>query len=233
MSPLLRRLVFALLYSGLPLACASGPGSQDPVKISPELYRVALENEYVRVLDVHVKPGGTSPMHSHPALVIYSLSDAKVKFSFPDGKTVDAELKNGQAMWSEPVTHAADNLGTTEAHVLNFELKAAARESAPAGEDAAKAAPDVYKVVLENDRVRVLEVRLKPGAKVPLHSHPLHVIYPVADARAKFSSSDGKSQVVEMKAGHALWGGAETHASENVGTTEAHVLVLELKAVKK
>jgi quercetin dioxygenase-like cupin family protein len=232
MSHKIRRAVFALLFAGLPLASASGSGSQDPVKISPDLYRVALDNDFVRVLDVHVKAGGTSPMHSHPALVIYNLSDSKVMFSFPDGKTVDAELKKGQSVWSEALTHAAENLGTAEVHVLNFEIKAAPKESAPAGLDAAKAAPDVYKVVLENDRVRLLEVHLAPGAKVPMHSHPPHVIYSLADAKAKFSSPDGKSQEVQMKVGQALWGGAETHASENVGSTEAHVLVLELKTAK-
>ncbi|HEX2170445.1 MAG TPA: hypothetical protein VHF65_09110, partial [Nitrososphaera sp.] len=39
-------------------------------------------------------------------------------------------------------------------------------------DDAVKVAPDSYKVVLENDAVRVLEVRIKQGTKSEMHSHP-------------------------------------------------------------
>jgi beta-alanine degradation protein BauB len=39
-------------------------------------------------------------------------------------------------------------------------------------EDAVKVAPEVYKAVLENDQVRVLEVRLAPGAKTDVHGYP-------------------------------------------------------------
>jgi len=84
------------------------------------------------MLDVRVKPGEKVPMHSHPANVVYFLSDSKVKFTYPDGRTEEREGKVGQAGWSEAVTHAAENVGTTELHVLNIELKGAAQEPAPA-----------------------------------------------------------------------------------------------------
>ena len=51
------------------------------------------------------------------------------------------------------------------------------RTKAPGGADPAKVAAGAYKVVLENDQVRLLEVRGKTGTKIPLHVHPAYVAY--------------------------------------------------------
>jgi quercetin dioxygenase-like cupin family protein len=97
------------------------------------------------------------------------------------------------------------------------------------GQDPAKVAGDIYKVLLENDRVRVLEAKLKPGDKTALHSHPANIIYSFTDSKAKFAPSGGKATIRPMKAGAVLWSPPETHVSENAGKTEAHVLIFELK----
>lgn len=99
-------------------------------------------------------------------------------------------------------------------------------------QDPAKVAPNVYKVLLENDRVRVLEVHAKPGEKIPMHSHPDYVVYPLGPAKVKFVTPD-TTVVVELKAGEVSWHEAEKHAPEVIGTTEAHVLVVELKEPHK
>ena len=95
-------------------------------------------------------------------------------------------------------------------------------------QDLAKVSPSA-KVLLENDRVRVLEVQHEPGGKEPMHTHPAYVVYSFTNATAKTTSPDGKTVVKERKAGEATWGGPVTHSTENVGTTEFHVLVIELK----
>jgi quercetin dioxygenase-like cupin family protein len=97
-------------------------------------------------------------------------------------------------------------------------------------QDALKAAPKAYGLLLENDRVRVLEVRLKPGQIAPMHNHPHnHVVYVKNAAKFKLSFPDGKSSVFELKAGQTLWMEAGPHETENVGTTEGHNIVIELK----
>ena len=101
----------------------TGPTERDPVKLAPDFYKVALENDRVRVLDIRIKPGDKSPEHSHPAYVMYALSDAKVKFTDPDGTSEEFEVEAGQTVWRDAETHAAENVGTTEAHVLNIELR--------------------------------------------------------------------------------------------------------------
>ena len=96
-------------------------------------------------------------------------------------------------------------------------------------QDPVKVAPNNHKVLLENDRVRVLEFRSKPGEKIGMHSHPDCIVYVFAAAKTKFTSPDGKITERESKAGDTTWRAAETHASEYIGTGEAHALLVELK----
>ncbi len=96
-------------------------------------------------------------------------------------------------------------------------------------QDAAKVAPESYKVLLENDRVRVLEYRIKPGMKNAMHSHPDNVVYALTPGKIKFTLPDGKTFDIEVSANEVLFHEAETHATENVGGTEAYGLLIELK----
>ncbi|MEE9285647.1 MAG: cupin domain-containing protein [Dehalococcoidia bacterium] len=90
-------------------------------------------------------------------------------------------------------------------------------------------APHAYKVVLENDLVRVLESRMKPGETTEMHSHPDVVACAFRDGKFKFTSPDGDSMTIELKAGDAIFVGAVEHSTENVGDSEAHTLLVELK----
>ncbi len=92
-----------------------------------ETHKVLLDNDQVRVLDVRIQPGQKVAMHSHPANVVYFISDAKFKFTFPDGKTALREIKAGTALWSGPVAHAVENTGTTEYHLVQIEMKGTAK----------------------------------------------------------------------------------------------------------
>src|SRR5881396_170461 len=46
-------------------------------------------------------------------------------------------------------------------------------------QDPVKVAPKNFKVVLENDHVRVLDFHSKAGDKIPMHSHPGYVAYSI------------------------------------------------------
>lgn len=96
-------------------------------------------------------------------------------------------------------------------------------------QDPSKTNPDAFKVILNNKQVRVIEVRMKPGAKTQMHSHPNHLICAVSGGTVKFTTADGKSQTTTIKPGQAVWHGAETHSVENVGKTELHSFDIELK----
>lgn len=95
-------------------------------------------------------------------------------------------------------------------------------------QDPVKVAPNNFKVLLDNDRVRVLEFRSK-GEKIPMHSHPDCFIYNFVTGKTRFTAADGKTTERESKAGDVTWRDAETHASQSIGTGEAHALLVELK----
>jgi quinol monooxygenase YgiN/quercetin dioxygenase-like cupin family protein len=89
--------------------------------------------------------------------------------------------------------------------------------------------PDNYKVLLENDRVRVLDFQLKKGAKEDFHQHPAAVTYVLASFKIRFSFPDGTMKVREAKVGDVFYGVPLIHASENIGDTDAHGILVEMK----
>jgi quercetin dioxygenase-like cupin family protein len=97
--------------------------STDPLQVAGNVYSLVMENEYVRVLDARFKPGAKAVMHSHPNHVIYVITDGRLKITTPDNKSVDVDLKAGQAIWMQAGDHGAENVGKTEAHNLVVELK--------------------------------------------------------------------------------------------------------------
>src|SRR6266705_3071420 len=78
---------------------------EDPVKVDPKHYKVEFENDKVRILRITYGPGEKSIMHGHPNAVAVFLADGGGKFTYPDGKTEDIDMKAGQAMWFPPVEH--------------------------------------------------------------------------------------------------------------------------------
>jgi quercetin dioxygenase-like cupin family protein len=98
--------------------------AQDPAVVNSKTVKVKFENERVRVLEAELPPGTKEQVHSHPAYVIYVLAGGKVRNYAADGKTSEAELKTGEVLYREPLTHAAENIGTTTMHMILVELKA-------------------------------------------------------------------------------------------------------------
>jgi hypothetical protein len=84
-------------------------------------------------------------------------------------------------------------------------------------------------VKFENDRVRALELRLKPGEGEGFHPHPQYLLYALTNYRVKNTAADGTSKIFERKAGDIFWGEPITHKGENVGDTEVRALIVELK----
>ena len=98
-------------------------------------------------------------------------------------------------------------------------------------QDPVKVAPNNFKTLLENDRVRVLDFHANAGDKIPMHSHPAYISYSISGAgKTKFTSADGKVTEKPANTGQATWHEAETHASEYSGSGATHVLLVELKS---
>ncbi len=100
-------------------------------------------------------------------------------------------------------------------------------------QDVAKVAPNNCKVLLENDRVRVVEIWIKPGEKLAMHSHPASLTYVLTAGKLKTTVPDGKTVETEAQAGQTLWNDGGGHEQVNVGTTEVRALVVEMKTPAK
>lgn len=88
--------------------------------------------------------------------------------------------------------------------------------------------PDHYKVVFENERVRVLEYHDQPGDATTPHSHPDSVMYTLASFRRRLVHGD-RERDVELEAGTVRWLDAQEHRGENIGDTPSHAIFIELK----
>lgn len=101
--------------------------------------------------------------------------------------------------------------------------------SASPAQDPVKVDPQHYKVVLENDQVRVLRITYPTGGKSVMHQHPDSVAVFLTDQAVKFTLPDGKSETVTAKAGDAIWTPAGKHLPENTGTKPLELILVEVK----
>ena len=88
--------------------------------------------------------------------------------------------------------------------------------------------PDHYKVVFENDRVRVLRYTDSPGVRTTPHEHPDSVMVTLSGFRRRLYSGESQRDV-ELPAGMTGWVPAQQHAGENIGDTQTDVIFVELK----
>jgi hypothetical protein len=95
-------------------------------------------------------------------------------------------------------------------------------------EDPTVTDPDKYRVVFENERVRVLEYRDEPGGKTSTHGHPDSVMVTLSAFERRLVHGD-TSRDVSLPAGKVNWLNAQEHSGENIGETPSHVIFVELK----
>lgn len=119
----MKALAVFFIFTAIILVCGKSTFAQDAAKVAPDIVKVLLDNDKVRVLEFMVKPGESTGMHSHPNYVIYFLADGKMQTTLPDGKSSEMDVKAGDVRWSEAVTHNNKNIGKTESHAIVVELK--------------------------------------------------------------------------------------------------------------
>jgi hypothetical protein len=99
-------------------------------------------------------------------------------------------------------------------------------------QDAVSSDPRSFRVLIENDRVRVLEYRSRLGFGVcgqGMHYHPAHVTVSLNAAKLKRTTPDGKVAVIDVPAGFVMYSEAETHSVEVVGGADTRTYIIELK----
>jgi len=96
-------------------------------------------------------------------------------------------------------------------------------------DDIVKISPDVHRVLFENAAIRVLEVTVQPGAKVPMHTNPENVNYIVKPGTLRLINPDGSSVDLDLAERQVIPAPVGRHAVENIGATEVRTICIELK----
>jgi quercetin dioxygenase-like cupin family protein len=99
--------------------------------------------------------------------------------------------------------------------------------------DGLKVSAHNFKLLLENEYVRMLEYSLKPGEKDTAHTHPPKSSYVVSGGKIKVYLENGKTLIFDEKAGTADWGDyVGKHYVENIGNTTVTIVLTEIKSLK-
>ena len=117
------RVAMVLCGVALLLGYGRAPAAQDAVSADAAHYKVISENDQVRVVKIHYGPHEKSVMHSHPDSVVVFLTDGKMKFTMPDGKTEMHEMKKGEAQFTPKTVHLPENVSGQPMDAVLIELK--------------------------------------------------------------------------------------------------------------
>lgn len=99
----------------------------DPALTDPSLYTVVFENERVRVLRYHDRPGDRTHPHRHPDSVMITLSGFDRRLHH-EGQEVDVTLTAGEVRWLDAQRHSGENIGATDSVAVFVELKEPPRQ---------------------------------------------------------------------------------------------------------
>ena len=218
----MRRVLF---LAGIVCLAVFTVKAQDPVKVAGDMYKVIVENDSVRVLDVKIAAGAKTAMHSHPDLVAVVLEPSTIRWTRPDGKSEQsgAAFRRGGVQSTASDTHISENIGTTSARVILVEFK---KPAPTPGHNPSLPAP--YKKVAENPHGSVFELAVEPGGKIAKHTHGDYVTVLLTDAIAEATDEQGK-QTTNFKKDTAIFRGPVTHSAVNTGQTPLHLITVELK----
>jgi stress response protein YsnF len=183
---------------------ASFAFAQDPVAVNPDIYKVEIENDWVRVLRARQSSHAVTAMHQHPANVVVVLTDFHQRITSADGTVREVTRKPGDVDYFDAAKQAQteENLLGVPTEAVIIELKPGASRSQAVSLDPVKLDPQHVSVVLENERVRVLRTM-------------------------KFA--DGTTVTYQRKAGETAWRDALKHETENLDDHTAVEIQVEIK----
>ena len=229
------KFLLTLCIAFLPVGLGAIPQSnspQSPVEISGEpRHHPKFENEFVRIWDVTVPAGDATLWHAHRNdNVVITLADASLHLETLGRDATDAQWKFGEVRFSKATyVHRAMNVGSTPFHNFTIELLKSPAFLADLSKLPKEAGREP---VIENDRVRVYRVTLKPGEATPQHTHPLPGLSIMITKSEIEVTTAGQTapELLSIAGPEVRWrAGAVTHSVKNVGKTTFEAVDIELK----
>ena len=226
-----------LIIPSFLLLIVSCSGSKEkpllPEKVSPDVYKVLLENEDVKVLEVTFEPGQSDNMHDHYPSTVYILQGGKAQVTLPDGTVNEIEPPTGFIGHNtEKARHQVKNIGDNTINIILVERKnthtvTEIEEKLILPEEVS---PDVYQVIFENDDVKVLKVTFAPGQGDNMHEHGVITYYGIKGGKLQNTLADGTVKEMEVPDGFVGHGNTIVkHQIENVGDDTVRGIIVEHK----
>ncbi|HEU5058645.1 MAG TPA: hypothetical protein VFU21_19060 [Kofleriaceae bacterium] len=181
----------------------------DAVEAGPATYKVAIENEQVRVLLADYAPGSKVPMHRHPDHVVF-------------------ELHGGTAVFQPGGAHEVDGAAPTSSRSILVELGGKPGSAAPAGDDPVAEHPRVFKLLVDAPRVRVLAVTFGKGRSRPVALGD-HVLLSRDRGTLVVEPRGGSPQKLELEPGEVLFLPAGVYTAVNSKKESFAVVLFELE----
>lgn len=235
---------FSFLPMLLILTFAPAAYSQDATSSATSMVKVEFENAQIRMLHARYPGHQKIAMHQHPARVVVCVTNMHVVTTLANGDKQELRCKAGDARWSEPLTHAVENLEDAPFEVVEIELKKAAL---PAIQVALATTPTGalsepipverephHHFVLQNQYVRVLDVFFPVGEVSLFHTHSNDNIgIPISGDQSQAQPQGGEwSEPTDVKPGAAGFrkaaGQPYTHRVRSAGKLPFHVIDVEI-----
>jgi quercetin dioxygenase-like cupin family protein len=108
------------ILAGLLLLVPSMLFSQDVMQYKLKHLKLLAEDDRVRVLKFEPKKGDKTPVHSHPATVVYVIKGGRVRVTLADGTVRESEFKAGDTLIRPPVTHSDEALDDLEMVIVEL-----------------------------------------------------------------------------------------------------------------
>ena len=215
------------------ISCSSSDISLLPEKVSPDVYKVLLENDDIKILEVTFAPGQSDNMHEHYPATVYIVEGGKAQVTLPDGTVNEINPPSDFILHNpEKAKHQVKNIGDNTMKIILFERKNT-RTVTDTKEELIlpeEVSPDVYKVLLDNEEVKVTEVTFKPGQGDEMHQHGVMSIYGITGGKLQNISPDGTVREMEVADGFVGHRNTvTTHQMKNIGDTTVKVILVEHK----
>jgi quercetin dioxygenase-like cupin family protein len=239
------RLHMSLVFSALfvsgscgesPPAPAEEPAEttviEDIVAEAPQNASLLLDNPYVSAVEFTLQPGEALHLHQGGPRLAYSLSDYDLKFTTETGEVTEKKWVAGDVHWHEAVSHAVENVGSSDA--LYLVVTRTEEELPEAGEyslenDVNAVSPESSEILFENDRIRVTRVSIEAGASIPSHDGIYRLIYSLTNYKLAYESDQEGSVEKEFQMGDLHWHAPSRHSLSNSGDSEARYVIFAWK----
>jgi len=208
----------------------------NPDSVSPDIYQVLFENDVVKVMKVTFQPNQSDKTHDHHPMTFHALKGGKIEVTLPDGKTNERNIPTGATGFnSDVMRHQVKNIGDNTIEILLVENKYS-MNSEVNGSDLIlpeEVSPDVYKILLDNDKVKVTEATFEPDQSDKMHEHGVMTFYTASGGKAQNTLADGT--VREMEISDNFTGHGEKilkHQMKNIGEKTIKVILVEHKTLE-